>query len=174
MLIDCSYFTKGSRHILNASLGTPGNCTLPNANAVEVNETIEAFISEHQEEYLVNVLGSVLGHKVNAYLVCMEEDESPKHIDSIDALCEHLRDSFADYVFFHILRDTNTQSTITGLVRLKCANEYVAPIRRQVNVWNSMVNKHRLFAEWCLSSDCPISGITISADMLEKINVLNL
>lgn len=174
MLIDCAYFTKGSRHILNATLGTLGNGTFPNANAVEVNEAIESYISEHQEEYLVSVFGYDFGQKVNSYLICIEEDESPKHIDSFDVLCEHLRDSFADYVFFHILRDVNTQSTITGLVRLKSVNEYVAPIRRQVNVWNAMVNKHRLLAKWCMSSDCPISGITISADMLEKINVLNL
>ncbi len=169
MLIDCSYFTKGSRHIHNASLGTT-----PNPHAIEVNEAIEAYISECQEEYLVKMLGSTLGNKVNAYLVCMEEDEDPKHNADIDAVCERLREPFADYVFFHILRDMNMQSTITGLVRLKCANEYVAPIRRQVSVWNSMVNKNRLFAEWCGSKDCTLPGISIDDEMLTKINVLNL
>ena len=169
MLIDCSYFTKGSRHILNASLGTT-----PNPNAIEVNEAIEAYVSECQEEYLVKMLGPALGNKVNAYLVCIEEDEEPKHNANIDAVCERLREPFADYVFFHILRDSNTQSTITGLVKLKCANEYVAPIRRQVNVWNSMVNKNRLFAGWCGSNDCTLSGISIDNEMLTKINPLNL
>lgn len=169
MLIDCSYFTKGSRHIHNASLGTT-----PNPHAIEVNEAIEAYISECQEEYLVKMLGSTLGNKVNAYLVCMEEDEYSKHNANIDAVCERLREPFADYVFFHILRDMNTQSTITGLVRLKCANEYAAPIRRQVSVWNSMVNKNRLFAEWCGSKYCTLPGISIDDEMLTKINVLNL
>lgn len=169
MLIDCSYFTKGSRHILNASLGTT-----PNTNAIEVNEAIEAYVSECQEEYLVRMLGPTLGNKVNAYLVCIEEDEEPKHNANMDAVCERLREAFADYVFFHILRDSNTQSTITGIVRLKCANEYVAPIRRQVSVWNSMVNKNRLFAGWCRSDDCTLSGISIDDEMLTKINTLNL
>lgn len=169
MLIDCSYFTKGSRHILNATMGTT-----PNPNAIEVNEAIEAYISEYQEQYLSQMLGPALGNRVNSYLVCIEEDEEPRHNANIDAVCEQLRDSFADYVFFHILRDMNTQSTITGLVQLKCANEYVAPIRRQVSVWNSMVDKNRLFAEWCGSNDCTLSGISTDDEMFTKINVLNL
>lgn len=169
MLIDCSYFTKGPRHILNASLGT-----LPNANAMEVNLAIEAYIAEYQEQYLLGVLGSTMGNKVNAYLVCLDEDDEPKHNDHIDAVCERLREPFADYVFFHILRDNNTQATMTGIVRLKCANDYVAPLRRQVNVWNSMVDKHNLFAVWCRSSECSLSGISISTDMLTKINQFNL
>lgn len=169
MLIDCSYFTKGPRHILNASLGK-----MPNANALEVNTAIEAYIEEHQEQYLASMLGSTLGNRVNVYLVCLEEDENPKHIDNIDAVCEHLRESFADYVFFHILRDMNTQSTMTGLVRLKCSNQYVAPINRQVSVWNSMVDKNRRIAEWCASDKCTLSNISISKEMLTKINNLNL
>lgn len=169
MLIDCSYFTKGSRHILNAS---PGK--IPNANAIEVNESIEGYIAEYQEQFLSKMLGSSRGNKVNAYLVCLEEDESPKKNESFEAVCEKLREPFADYVFFHILRDSNTQSTITGLVRLKCANEYVPPIRRQVNVWNAMVDKNRRFAEWVQSSDCPLSGIVTDEDMFTKINPLNL
>ncbi len=172
MLIDCSYFTKGSRHIMNATLGTLGR--LPNANASEVIDTIEAYIAEYQEEYLIGMLGNKVGNKVNAYLVCLEEDEQPTYQHGFDAACELLRDSFADYVFFHILRDSSSQSTITGLVRLKCTNEYVAPIRRQVNVWNSMVNKHSRFAEWCQSSECTLSGISINSYMLTKINQLNL
>lgn len=171
MLIDCSYFTKGSRHILNA---TVGNTTIPNPNAIEVNAAIEAFIVENQEPYLVQMLGSSLGNRVNAYLVCLEEDETPKHNDHFDDVCGRLKESFADYVFFHILREMNSQASMTGLVRLKCANEYVAPIRRQVNVWNSMVDKNRLFAEWCQSADCTIYDISVDRYMLTKINPLNL
>lgn len=169
MLIDCSYFTSGPRHIQNATLGR-----MPNANSTAVNEAIESYIAEHQEMYLIRTLGRTLGNKVNTYLVCADEDDAPVHNDAIDALCGKLRDSFADYVFYQILRDTNTQSTMTGLVRLKCANPYVAPIRRQVSVWNSMVDKHRLFREWCDSSECTLSKIVTSDDMLTKINALNL
>lgn len=172
MLIDSSYFCKGSRHILNATLGT--NDALPNPNAMEVNLAIEAYIEEYQERFLCLMLGYTLGNRVNTYLVRLEDDENPKHMPNLDAICDRLRESFADYVFFHILRDMNTQSTMTGLVRLKCANEYVAPIRRQVSVWNSMADKNRLFAKWCDSSECTISGISIDSNMLTYINSLNL
>lgn len=172
MLIDSSYFCKGSRHILNASLGT--NDTVPNPNAMEVNRAIEGYIEEHQEIFLIRMLGHTLGNRVNSYLVCLDDDDDPKHMPGIDTLCDHLKESYADYVFFHILRDMNTQSTMTGLVRLKCANEYVAPIRRQVSIWNAMADKNRLFAEWCQSSECTTSGISIDPDMLTYINSLNL
>lgn len=172
MLIDCSYFTKGSRHIINASLGT--NDSVPNPNSVEVNIAIEGYIEEHQEMFLIRMLGRALGNRVNSYLVCLDDEEEPKHSVGIDTICDHLKESFADYVFFHILRDMNTQSTMTGLVRLKCANEYVAPIRRQVSIWNSMADKNRLFSEWCKSSECTAPGISIDSDMLTYINCLNL
>lgn len=171
MLIDCSYFTRGSRHILNATLGTE---SISNHNSVEVNEAIETYIGENQERFLRRMLGGSVGNRVNAYLVCIEDDEEPKRSETMDALCERLRESFADYVFFHILRDANTQSTITGLVRLKCANEYVAPLRRQVTVWNTMVERNRLFATWVASGECKVSGISVNEDMLCKINIFNL
>lgn len=169
MLIDCSYFTKGPRRILNASLGT-----MPNQNAIEVRATIETYIREHQNPYLARMLGSNLGDRFNAYIFGIDDDEDAERNTNIDAVCNRLRDSFADYVFFYILRDMNTQSSITGLVRLKCANEYVAPIRRQVNVWNSMVDKNRTFAKWTQTTDCPFLAICVSDDMLTKINCLNL
>lgn len=171
MLIDCSYFTKGSRHILNATMGTAD--TLPNPNAEEVNNAILAYIDEYQIKFLTAMLGATLANKVNVYLVCQEEDENPPHVESIDAVCERLKESFADYVFFHILRESNTQPTMTGLVRLKTANTYVSPIGRQVTVWNDMVDRNRQFAEW-VKSDCTLSGINISKEMTTKINRLNL
>lgn len=173
MLIDCSYFTKGTRHILNASLGCAEG-SIPNPNAAEVCGAIIGYIEEHQEQYLRGMLGASLGNKVNAYLVCQDEDENPPIKENIDAVVERLRDSFADYVFFHIVRDSNEQQTMTGLVRLKCANTYVSPMSRQVNVWNAMVDKNRAFAEWAASDDCPLKGIGISSEMTTKINRLNL
>ena len=170
MLIDCSYFTKGSRHILNATMGNAD--TLHNPNAEEVNNAILAYIEELQSEFLIDMLGSALANKVHTYLVCQEEDENPLHVEAIDAVCERLREPFADYVFFHILRDSNTQATMTGLVKLKTANTIVAPIGRQVSVWNSMVRKNRLFEEW--SKESTLKGITVSAEMTTPINTLNL
>lgn len=166
MLIDCSYFTKGSRHIQNATIGT-----VPNPNAVEVNAAIGAYIRENQERFLVRMLGERFGSRMNEYLVRLEEDENPRHNAKFDEVLSHLRESFADYVLFYILRDSNTQSTITGLVRLKNSNEYIAPISRQVRVWNSMVDKNRAFARWCKAN---IRRSYVDEDMLTRINIFNL
>lgn len=169
MLIDYSYFTTGPRHIQNASLGD--NALNPDGRAAKA--AIEAYIAEYQEQFLVEALGERIGNKANAYLVC--KDEGDKVVsEPYDIVCDKLKDAFADYVFFHIMRDSNTQQTMTGLVRLKCSNEYVPPIRRQVNVWNGMVIKNRRFAQWCASSECPMLGISMSKDLLTPINVLNL
>lgn len=173
MLIDSSYFTKGSRHILNATLGTSER--LPNPNAGEVNAAINAYVEEYQEEFLTLMLGSRIGNKANAYLACVDEDgDRAVMIESYEELLPRLKESFADYVFFHILRSSQTQSTVTGLVRLKCANEYVAPIQRQVDVWNRMVDRNRRFAEWSQSEECPLDGIKVDEELLTKINNLNL
>ena len=77
-------------------------------------------------------------------------------------------------MFFHILRDMNTQATITGLVRFKCANEYISPIKRQVSVWNSMVKKNRLFVESAMSDYCPFNGLKSQKNILTPINTFNL
>ena len=169
MLIDCSYFTKGPRHILNASMGK-----LPNPNAMEVNAAIEAYICGYQPEWLRRMCGDNVGPRLHAYLVCLDEDEEPRRIASLDAVCDRLREAFADYVFYRILRDAGSQATVTGLVQLKCANTYVSPIRRQVSAWRDMVGRNRDFVQWCRSGECPIGGITTDEDMTTCINTLNL
>ncbi len=171
MLIDSSYFTKGYRRILNATLGT--SAAMPTPNSVEVNNAIEGYIGECQEEFLRLALGSPHGNKAHNYLVCKDEGDSFE-VDVYEEIFEKLREPFADYVFFHILRSANDQSTITGLVRLKCANTYVSPIRRQVEVWNRMVEKNERFLKWSRSEECPLKDIDVDDEMLTRINTLNI
>lgn len=169
MLIDHTYFATGTRQIQNATLGK-----IPSPDSMNVCQQIEAYISEYQEEYLQGIFGERTGNKVHNYLICLDEDEEPKHIDEFDVVCDRLKESFADYVFFHILRDINTQTTMTGLVRLKCANTYVSPIRKQVNVWNSMVDRHLRFVEWSKTFVCNILEEGIKSELLTRINHFNL
>ena len=169
MLIDCSYFTKGSRKIHNATLGNTID-----ANSILVNETIESYIAENQEMYLSKILGASLGNKVNAYLVCLDDDDEPKHNEAFDAVCDRLREPFADYVFYRILRDINSKVYITELVIEKSANTPISPRRRQVTAWNSMVDKHRLFVAWCQTKECPLDNISSTYDVLTKINQFNI
>lgn len=163
MLIDVSYFTAGPRQILNAALGK---------GTTKENAVIEQYISEYQEEFLCRVLGDEVGAAVQKYLDDLDKDtEADKDMDD---LCAKLRKPFADYVFFYILRDAGQSATITGVVRLKGANQYVEPIVRQVSTWNRMVNNLNLFAEWVDDGECPVPGIAIDEYLLEPINRFNL
>lgn len=172
MLIDCSYFVDGPRHIQNATLGDSGR--MPKANSEEVNAAIEAYIKMFQWPFLKEALGAPIASSVNSYLKLHEKYEGEEHDVDLDMVIEQLREPFANYVFYKILRDSSSQATMTGLVRLKCANDYVAPIRRQVSTWNDMVNMIADFSAWCKSSDCHVSGIVTDSNLLTKINALNL
>ncbi|MCM1093788.1 MAG: hypothetical protein NC421_07530 [Lachnospiraceae bacterium] len=165
MLIDVSYFTAGPRQILNATLGKG----TPKENAV-----IEQYIAEYQEEFLSRVLGEDAGDAMQKYLDDLDSDPEADTDKDMDAVCSKLRKPFADYVFFYILRDSGQTASITGLVRLKVANQYVEPIVRQVSTWNRMVNSLNVFAEWVDSGECPVPSIVIDKYMLEPINRFNL
>ena len=104
----------------------------------------------------------------------MDMDENEERDVDLDMVIEQLREPFANYVFYKILRDANSQATMTGLVRLKCANDYVAPIRRQVSTWNDMVDMIADFSVWAKSADCHVPGISAESNFLTKINALNL
>lgn len=170
MLIDASYFSHGARQIRNSTLGT---FPIPNQGVSEVSEVVEAYIDENQERFLTSMLGRTLGNKVHTYLVAKVEDEMPK-VEHYDILCGMLRESFADYVFYHYLRDVNEEVMLTGVVRLKTVNTYVHPIRKQVDAWNRMVERNRAFRDWAKSCDCPLPGIEVADEMITKINVFNL
>lgn len=168
MLIDVSYFTEGPRHIQNASLGK-----LPNPDAEAVNATIKAYIRHWQRQFLNGVLERNHASVVDNYLMLIDKDPETEPIADADIVIEQLREPFANYVFYKILRDANTQSTVTGLVRLKCANEYVAPMRRQVSVWNDMVDMIRDFHMWARAEGYS-SWLGNEDNLVTKINVLNL
>lgn len=169
MLIDCSYFIDGPRNIQNATLGK-----MPNPNAEEVNAAIKAYIKMFERPFLQGVLGSEVAKAVISYLRILEKDENVECDVDLEMILEQLREPFANYVFYKILRDSNSQATMTGLVRLKCANDYVSPIHRQVSTWNDMVDMLADFSKWAGSSDCMMPGVTTDTNFLTKINALNL
>lgn len=167
MLIDCTYFTAGPRYILNATLGTAN----PNAN--EVCSAIEAYIAKLQKPFLYGVLGKEIGKQALDYIKSLDAEDAERDVD-LDMVLEQLKEPFADYVFFKILRDSSSQATITGLVQLKSANTYVAPMKRQVSTWNEMVEAIADFTEWCDSDECPFPNIETSDNFKSKINTFNL
>ncbi|MBQ7204665.1 MAG: hypothetical protein IJS04_02375 [Muribaculaceae bacterium] len=176
MLIDVSYFTSGPRHILNAST----NAT-PAQNSVSVNKFIMGYVSHYQLAFLCEMLGDDLAASINAYLVEKDEAEPAEEQsefvvnEGYELLCDKLRESFADYVFFYILRDANTQSTDRGIVIWKNENETVAPIHRQCAVWNEMVNRNIRFKAWAAGQTAaPYCLAAVSDNMVTRINPFNL
>lgn len=167
MLIDCTYFADGPRHILNATSGTV------NPNATEVCSAIEAYIAKLQKPFLYGVLGKEVGKQALDYIKSLDAEDAERDVD-LDMVLEQLKEPFADYVFFKILRDSSSQATITGLVQLKSANTYVAPMKRQVLTWNEMVEAIADFTDWCDSDECPFPDIETSENFKRKINSFNL
>lgn len=174
MLIDSSYFTSGPRQIQNATLGgiTP--------NIREVAKAIDGYISFYQSEFLTKMLGDRFGSEIQLYLA--EQDSTTSEDDLIeeysgneeyDEICERLKESFADYVFYQILRDSSTTATITGLVVLKSANRPVSPLLRQISVWNDMVNKNRAFKRWLIDKHGK-EWDNVAESMLRFINALDI
>ena len=157
MLIDISYFTKGERQLMNA------NNKPITSNEVAVKTFVEGYIESLEEKFLTCMVGKDLCNTMMGN----------GNVEATLLIKDKLKESFADYVFFHILRDMNETTTITGVVRLKNANTYVSPIHRQASVWNTMVDRNRAFVEWASTNECPFK-IRISKNMLAYINSMNL
>lgn len=174
MLIDVSYFTKGPRHIMNAS-----DAATPAQNSLSVNKAIMGYVEHYQLAFLCEAVGDTLAVTLNGYMSDKEQAEKENQNfavnDDYDVLLSKLRESFADYVFFYILRDANTEATDRGLVIWKNENETVAPISRQVAIWNEMVKRNIRFKEWAaLQSAAPYCLVEVSDNLTKRINPFNL
>ena len=164
-LIDCSYFYVGPLQIMNAR---PID-DLDN-NAIAVQETITGYIERYQGEFLLKMVGKELSADVTAYLAERGNDEN--HTDeAMEELCDKLRPSFAHYVYFKIVGDVNQTMTITGLMKLKSANDNQIPRQRMVKVWNDMVELNNQFVAWAEESDY---DVFYYVEMVTPINQFNL
>ena len=169
MLIDVSYFVSGPRHIQNASTSKTAG-----ADSLAVNGHIEAYIKELQPVFLEAMLGEKeAGYAMDYLDMADDEDNEDTEPSKYEIVCDKLKEAFADYVLFNILRDASSQATITGNVRLKCANEYVSPIKAQVIAWNRMVDANVKFILWAREGNCPIP-LETQTNMLNRINQFNL
>lgn len=164
-LIDCSYFYVGPLQIMNARpIDDIDN------NAIAVQETITGYIERYQGEFLLKMVGNELSADVTAYLAERGNDEH--HTDEImEELCEKLRPSFAHYVYFKLVGDVNQTMTITGLMKLKSANDNQIPRQRMVKVWNDMVELNKQFVAWAEESDY---DVFYYVEMVTPINQFNL
>ena len=177
-LIDCSYFYTGPLAIENAKAhGDMDN------NAYAVQEAITGYIEHYQDEFLRNMVGDALAETVVKHLADTEAYEQalanaedgevvePYVDEDAEELCEKLRQSFAHYVYFKMVGDVNQTMTITGLVRLKSANDNQPPRQRMVSVWNHMVELNKKFVKWAETSSYEVY---YHVSMVTPINQFNL
>lgn len=61
--------------------------------------------------------------------------------------------------------------TVTGLVKIKSANENQPPRQRMVKVWNDMVQLNKRFVEWAELSDY---DVYYNVEMITQINQYNI
>lgn len=91
---------------------------MPTAEGLSANNVIYGYIRSFQRKFLNDVVGFTLAGQITDYLEIIE-NESPKTendtVSPYEYVCRQLRESFADYVFYHILRDMNTDATVTDL-----------------------------------------------------------
>lgn len=171
MLVDVSYFISGPRQIRNAT-----TAKMPTAEGLSANNVIYGYIRSFQRIFLNDVVGFTLAGQITDYLEIIE-NESPKTendtVSPYEYVCRQLRESFADYVFYHILRDMNTDATVTGLIQLKSSNKHVSPLQRQVSTWNTMVERNKQFVCWASSDECPFK-VNVNKNLLTPINSFNL
>lgn len=158
-LIDCSYFSDGPLQIENA--GVTGGM---DNSAYAVQETVNGYIERYQEDFLRKMLGDTLADDVSRRL---REEET----DDIDDLLDQLRLPFAHYVYFKMVGNVNQTMTITGLMRIKSANDNQPPRQRMVSVWNEMVELNKRFVKWAEVSDYEVF---YQVNMVTPINQFNI
>ena len=164
-LIDCSYYYAGPLQIMNAK---PTDDL--NNNAYAVDEAITAYIERYQDEFLEAMVGDVVKTVITDYLA--EREANDEYVnEAVEELCSKLRLSFAHYIYFKIVGDANQTMTITGLVKLKSANEYQSPRNRMVRVWNDMVKLNLNFIKWAEKS---VYEVFYRVNMITPINQFNL
>lgn len=167
MLCDLTYFTKGTRHLLNAYSEAGGTEAY---GTQAVRERVEGYISTLQLRFLCEAVGYRLAKDLDGYLTALDRDGEGRdaHDAYYDELLEPLREPFADYVAYRLLRDAGQDATITGLVAVDSDNGYVDVSMRMATLWNDMVWKMEEFAAM------PHEGVETDRSLLTTINTLNI
>lgn len=166
MLIDHTFFTRPPRRIKSLTLGEAID-----PNARKVKEFIQSYINHYEPVFLEEMFG--FGSEVSRY--AHEKDRSASVNDpTLELLCDFLKEPCADYIYYCILRDTVSETTIEGEVKDKITEgSYVSPISKQVQAWNDMARRNRNLQNW-IDRQERLRGIEIDPNMLTPINRFNL
>lgn len=132
MIIDYKYFIG----ILSIGL-TPEIEGAASYTQVAERERIESYIDAYESEYLRKVLGNCVYSEFVKYLA--SHDEENELFDSLHSILMEKYSPIACYVYFKLLLVGNYHITSVGAVS-SSGEDSVSPQRRQIAVWNDMVD----------------------------------
>ena len=167
MMIDYTFFQDGLLRVDGAmALATPS----PTNEAL--TGFISSFISKYEPEYLRKLLGDEL---YNDFLVHENEGDHGACWEELKSLLvsdygEFKTSPIANYVYFHLLRNTHSTATLNG-VKADGETNLISPQRKMVYAWNDMVDSNRRIYVWAARR---FKNIRIDQEMLEPINEFNI
>ena len=157
-MIDYTFFQDGLLMVDGAlALATPS----PTNEGVRGR--IESFIGIYEPEYLRKLLGEELydNFLADENSSSWEEFKSMLVVDKVSPI--------ANYVYFFLLRHSNSTATINGV---KADGEnLVSPQRKMIYAWNNMVEMNRKLYVWLCKNK---KNVQTEQELLETINEFNV
>lgn len=178
MLIDYTFFRGGPLDIEGAVL-----CThTPSGTNEAIVDSLRRFIGLYEPEYLTKLLGEKLYGEFSSYLSGDREPPESRWDDLADLLVVRYgegdgaacKSPVANYVYFHYLRHSHAQATVTGVKEDGDDGTLVSPERKMVYAWNDMVGMtSRIVCRLRVrASDYPC--LHTDPELLETINTLGI
>lgn len=176
MIIDYTFFQSGELRISGLPLPevTPG----PTNNAVLYD--LSAYIARYEDEYLELALGEMY----NPFCEYLRSGESGDDrwnnlkgklaIEPKDGGFTLKRSPIANYVYFHYLRDHQSDATATGVKKDTDEGTLVSPELKMVRAWNDMVSMNDALFRWIDSNRNDYPEWSYDVYLLGKINIFGL
>lgn len=161
-----------------------GELNIPGTDKIAVQEYITQLVKEEQPEFLRELLGADTYWNLKTAVEASEQETDPVPLPLFytellngkeikEYIFEGVKKLFAHYIYVYYLTKTSTQTTTIGEVSTKKENSFNArPIYKQVDVWNSMLNKFYSLDAYMIANDQP--AYKRSKHFFGKMNWLNI
>lgn len=176
MIIDYTFFQSGELRI--SGLPLPGVTAGPTNNAVLYD--LSSYIARYEDEYLEFALGEMYDPFCE-YLRSGGSGEEKWDtlkgklvIELKEGEFTMKRSPIANYVYFHYLRDHQSDATATGVKKDTDEGTLVSPELKMVCAWNDMVSMNDALFRWIDSNRNEYPEWSYEVFLLSKINIFGL
>lgn len=133
-IIDVTYFSHAPHVIANASGIT--NSAMSNA----ASKVIEDLMNQFHDTFLRDVLGEGAENVIEEL---GRNDSNETLSDEVKAIAEALVEPFGLFMYFQILRNSQSIAGITGVYQLVSSDNHISPRTLQTQCWNDMARQLR-------------------------------